>query len=234
MDGDIEEVENPDNPGGPSLFRFVMFKASEKVTHTKKVEIDKAKDDASEFDFTFDDVDLGWTMKASSKSLQNIAAGSQLSSGTLESFAMSNAANASGTRIPAKPVQASDKPWDPPLAIEDAKERDRMLCKTEEALRGSYGLSLKLSKVITQLPATVLGSTHKASLEKMDIVGKEQESQLRHISIHGTLPGQSRLIGVNELKTLIKSFQLHFDDLKKAVEMAAPLLKKVEKQQSSG
>ena len=95
-------------------------------------------------------------------------------------------------------------------------------------------MSWTLSKVITQLPATVLGSTHKASLEKMDIVGKEQVSQLRHISIHGTLPGQSRLIGVNELKALLKSFQLHFDDLKKAVEMAAPLLKKVEKQQSSG
>ena len=59
MDGDIEEVENLVNPGGPSLFRFVMFKASEKVTHAKKVETDKAKDDANEFDFTFDDVDLG-------------------------------------------------------------------------------------------------------------------------------------------------------------------------------
>ena len=35
MDGEIEEVENPDNPGGPSLFRLVMFKANEKVTHTK-------------------------------------------------------------------------------------------------------------------------------------------------------------------------------------------------------
>ena len=84
------------------------------------------------------------------------------------------------------------------------------------------------------MPATILASTHKASLEKMDIVGKEQESQLRHISIHGTLPGQSRILSINELKKVLKPFQLHFDDLKKAVEMAAPLLKKVEKQQSSG
>ena len=169
MDGEIEEVENPDNPGGPSLFRFVMFKASEKVTHTK-VETDKAKDDANAFDFTFDDVDLGWAMKASSKALQNIAAGNHFSSDTLGNSAMSNDANAAGTEIPAKPVQANGKPWGPPLAIEDAKERDRLFCKVEEALKGSYVLSLKLGRVVAQLPATILASTHKASLEKMDIV----------------------------------------------------------------
>ena len=65
----------------------------------------------------------------------------------------------------------------------------------------------------------------------MDIVGKEQESQLRHISIHGALPGQSRFIGINELKNVLKIFHLHFDDVKKAVEMATPLLRKVEKQE---
>ena len=90
------------------------------------------------------------------------------------------------------------------MAIEDAKERDKLLCKAEEALKGSYILSLKLNKVVAQLPATILASTHKASLEKMDIVGKEQESQLRHISIHGALPGQSRFIGINELKNVLK------------------------------
>ena len=231
MGGEIEEVENPDNPGGPSLFRFVMFKGTEKVSHSKKVETDKAKNDANDFDFTFDDVDLGWTMKASCNALQNIAAGNHLSSGTWGSSAMSNAANAGGTDIPAKPVQASEKPWGPPLAIEDAKERGKLLCKAEEALKGSYILSLKLNKVVAQLPATILASTHKASLEKMDIVGKEQESQLRHISIHGALPGQSRFIGINELKNVLKIFHLHFDDVKKAVEMATPLLRKVEKQE---
>ena len=50
MDGEIEEVEGPDNNGGPNLFRLVMFKATEKVSRTKKVETDKAKDDANEFD----------------------------------------------------------------------------------------------------------------------------------------------------------------------------------------
>ena len=43
MDGEIEELEKPDNPGGPNLFRFVMFKGTEKVSHSKKLETDKAK-----------------------------------------------------------------------------------------------------------------------------------------------------------------------------------------------
>ena len=77
MDGEIEEVENPDNNGGPNLFRFVMFKATEKISHQKKIETDKGKYESKDFYFTFDDVDLGWTMKASSKALQNIAAGNQ-------------------------------------------------------------------------------------------------------------------------------------------------------------
>ena len=63
------------------------------------------------------------------------------------------------------------------------KDRDRLLYKVEEALRGSYVLSLKLSKVIAHLPATILGSRHKASLEDMDIVMKERESLLKHIAI---------------------------------------------------
>jgi hypothetical protein len=45
------------------------------------------------------------------------------------------------------------------------------------------------------------------------------------------LPGQSRFIGINELKNVLKTFHLHFDDVKKAVEMATPLLRKVEKQE---
>ena len=63
------------------------------------------------------------------------------------------------------------------------KDRDRLLYKVE-ALRGSYVLSLKLSKVIAHLPATILGSRHKASLEDMDIVMKERESLLKHIAIN--------------------------------------------------
>ena len=128
-------MENQDNPTGPSLFRSVMSKATTKVTHKKRVQTDKAKNGAHDLGFTFDDVGL-----ASNKDLQNIAACKQLSSGSLGSSSMTNTARASGAGSPAKPVQASGKPG-PPLAIEDAKERGRLLCKVEEALKGSCGLA---------------------------------------------------------------------------------------------
>ena len=103
-----------------------------------------------------------------------------------------SAASASGTGAPDKPVQAIGKPG-PPLAIEDVKDRDRLLYKVEEALRGSYVLSLKFSKVIARLPATILGSRHKASLEDMDIVMKEREPLLKHLAINvGLCPARAR------------------------------------------
>ena len=131
------------------------------------------------------------------------------------SSAPSNAANALGTGSLAKPVQASGKTG-PPLA------------------RGSHGVALELSKAIAQLPATVLGSKHEGSLAEIDIVVKEQESPLEDIAINGTLPGQSRAIGVNELKNVLKSSQVQFDDLKKALDMATPLREKVEEQKKRG
>ena len=42
-----------------------MFKATEKV----KVENHKAKEDAYDFDFTFEDVDLGWEMEGQQQSI---------------------------------------------------------------------------------------------------------------------------------------------------------------------
>ena len=66
VDGAIEEVENTENASGASLFRFVMLKATDKGSHKEKVDTDKAKDNANDVVFTFDDVDLGWAMKASS------------------------------------------------------------------------------------------------------------------------------------------------------------------------
>ena len=178
-------------------------------------------------------MDLGWTMKANSNALQNIAAGQQLSSGTLGSSAMSNAASATGTGAPDKPAHANGKPG-PPLAIWDAKVRGKLLSKAEEALTGSYVLSLKFSKVIAHLPATILGSEHKRNLDEMDTVMKQRESLLTHIAINGALPGQSTAIGVIELKKCDQVIFMHFDDLKRALEMANHLLKKVDTQESSG
>ena len=120
LDGDIEEVENPQNPNGPSFFfRLVMLKATEKVGHKKEVETDKAKHDANDLAFRSDDVDLGWKWKAISKALQNITVGKELFSG---SSAMRNAASASVCASPAKPAQASGKPG-PPLAMQRSGTR---------------------------------------------------------------------------------------------------------------
>ena len=140
---------------------------------------------------------------------------------------MSNAASASGAGAPDKPVQASGKPG-PPLAIEDAKERDRLLRKIEAALMGSYGLSLRLSKVSAQSLATALGSNDKVNTQDMEVAVKEQESLLTHIIVNGTLPSQSSFIGVNELKNVINSLHVHFSAVKKAVGTAGKGVKKQE------
>ena len=186
--------QKPDDPSGPILFRSVMT--------------DKAKDVANDLALTFDDVDI----QDCRKILQNGAAGMLLSNGTLGISAVSNAANASGTGTIAEPVQASDSPG-PPLAIEDAMERDGLLRKTEEALKRSYVLSLSLSRVIAQfaqLPASILTSRHKLILDTVDTVRQQQEPLLRHIAIHGALPGQSKAIGLNDLKHMLKSFSGEF------------------------
>ena len=114
---------------------------------------------------------------------------------------MSNTASASGAGTLDKPVEASGKPG-PPLAIEDANERAIVMFKIEDILVASYRLSLRLSKVIARLPATILASRRKASLEEMDIVMKERVSLRKHIVVNGTLPGQSSFSGVNALNKL--------------------------------
>ena len=74
IDGEIEEVANPEKSDGPSLIRFTVFKTTDKVTHKKKVETDKSKlDDIDDINFTFDDLDMPWTMDKSNKALQTIA-----------------------------------------------------------------------------------------------------------------------------------------------------------------
>jgi hypothetical protein len=47
------------------FFRLATLKATEKVN----VETHKAKEDADDFDVTFDDVDLGWAMEGQQQSI---------------------------------------------------------------------------------------------------------------------------------------------------------------------
>ena len=94
----------------------------------------------------------------------------------------------------------------------------------------SYRLSLRLRKVIARLPAAILASRRKASLEEMDTVMKERASLLKHIVVNGTVPGPSSFIGVSELNNVIKSFHVHFFALQKAVDTANRACRKVKKQ----
>ena len=102
-------MENPAKPSGPSLFRFVMFKAIENVSHKKKVETDKANSDANELGFTFDDVGLGWAMEGQHQSTA--------AHYSWQGVVQRDVASASGNAIPAKPAQASGAPG-PPLAMQ--------------------------------------------------------------------------------------------------------------------
>ena len=78
LDGEFEEVENPENSSGPSLFRFVMFKATDKVWHKKKkVETGEAKDDANVLDFAVDDVGFGLDNEGQPQSIAEHVVGKQ-------------------------------------------------------------------------------------------------------------------------------------------------------------
>ena len=218
LDGDIEEVENPDNPSGQSLFRFTVYKATESTLHKKKVVTDKTKNDGQDFDFSFDDVDIGWNFKGSNKALQAIA--SQASGpGQCPPTLQPGQASGSGSNIP------QPQPQKPPLALEDAKDKDKLMCKVEEAVKGCYALLLKASKVSAHLPATSMGNKHKASLTEFVDLIKEQETILKNITITGCMPMSNVPMDVRGLKTVLKDFQNCFNDLKQALDMATPLLK---------
>ena len=113
VDGEIEAAANAENSSG----RVVMLKATDTVGHKKKVETDKANNDASDLDFAAGDVSLGGAMGDHQR--QSIAefCSWQAVQLSLGSSAPSNAANARGTGSPAKPVQASGKTG-PPLAMQ--------------------------------------------------------------------------------------------------------------------
>jgi len=53
MDGEIMEVDNPDDPDGPSFFQFNTYVAKEKQMHKKLFSYDKTKAKEGDFDKEF-------------------------------------------------------------------------------------------------------------------------------------------------------------------------------------
>jgi hypothetical protein len=215
---EVEEVENPENPRGPTLYRYTMYTESEGTTHRKTIQQNKDKVmDTMELDFSFDDVDLGWQFKASSNALADIAAGRQAVPKRLES----SGSQASGSQDPLPQSKGKD-----PLAIEDAKEKDKLLIKAEEAVRGNGGLVFKAKKIIKTLPPSTLGKKHCQHLEELKAAVENFTAKLESITINGTLPDEDKPVPMATLKELLKDSFAYSKDLSQACIMAQPLMPK--------
>jgi hypothetical protein len=177
---EIEEVENPENSGGPTMYRYTVYTETEGTTHKKVIQQNKDKVmDPMDLDFAFDEVPLGWQFKASSNALADMAAGKQ----ALPMRSVSSANQSSGSQDPlptvSKPVEKELLP------IEDAKEKDKLLIKAEEALKGNASLILKAKKIIKALPATALAKKHCQNLEELKVAVESFSAKLENITIDG-------------------------------------------------
>ena len=112
------EVDNPDEPDGPSFFQFTTYVAKEKQTHKKQFSCDKtrAKGDSDNNDFSLDRLDFSLNMKESGKTLRAIAnqakTGATLTSGSSGSGSgHCSGAGLVGTGLGSGSGQALARPW---------------------------------------------------------------------------------------------------------------------------
>ena len=94
-----------------------------------------------DLDFSFDNVDLGCHFKASTDALAKLAVAKKTPLNRLES----NASQASGSQAIASQTNATlCQQHKEHLAIEDAKEKGKLLVKAEEAIKAMLALSSRL------------------------------------------------------------------------------------------
>ena len=203
------------------MYRYTVYTETEGTTHKKIIQQNKDKVmDPMELDFAFDEVPLGWQFKASSNALADMAAGKQ----ALPMRSVSNATQGSGSQDPlptvSKPVEKELLP------IEDAKEKDKLLIKAEEALKGNASLILKAKKIIKALPATALAKKHCQNLEELKVAVESFSAKLENITIDGTLPEETQPVSMAILKDLLKDSWSHSKDLSQACVMAQTLMPK--------
>jgi hypothetical protein len=215
MDGEILEVDNPDDPSGPSFFQFNTYVAKEKQLHKKLFSYDKtkAKDGGEDKDFSLDHLDFSLNLKERTNTVRAIA--------NDRSRTVASQSSGSGSGSGSAPTQAPAKP----LAIEDAKEKDKLMIKVEEAYKGASQLLLKAAKTQAHLPTTGTGKKSKAMVAEAVSAVEAWEPKLKHLAIHGCWPGHSQPPVLAKLSDDLKDFAAAFDDLKQSLEMAAPLLK---------
>ena len=209
---EIEEVENPENPRGPTMYRYTVYTESEGTTHKKVIQQGKDKVmDPMDLDFSFEEVDLGWHFKASTNALADLAAGKKALPKRLES----SASQASGSQDPQPTGRET-------LAIEDAKEKDKLLIKAEEAVRGNGGLVFKAKKIIRALPPTSLAKKHSEHLEELKAAVEKFTGQLESITINGTMPDECRPVSLATLKKLLKDSWAYTKDLSRLASWHRP------------
>ena len=88
-------MEHPEDANAPSLYMYSMFIDSEGTTHKHIIQPDKDKVmDPMDLDFSFDDVDLVWHVKASTDALAKLVVAKKTPLKRIES----SASQASGSQ----------------------------------------------------------------------------------------------------------------------------------------
>ena len=191
-----------------------IWQAKEGTVHSKKIALDKSKDSGSN-DISFDAMEFDWSFKASGKS-GNALAGEV--SGGLSS-------GSGPAPQPVAPQPVALPPSATPLPLEDAKEMDKLNCKVDEAMRAMAKMSVDAERMMVALPQNALGTRQKDTIEELLKICKDKEVTLRHIAVHGRLPGHTAKINVGALRAIVEEFHSDYSGLKQACQMAQPLLK---------
>ena len=200
------------------MYKWAEYTAEEctKTTRTLLKDKSKAAQSIDDLDFSFHDLDIGWEFKTSDKALKNMVKQRQ-GPGT--------GASASSAEVPV-PAPVPTRVKNTPLALEDAKERDKTMLKLEEALKNTPHLTLKAKRLTVVLPETTLGKDHNKKIESQKEVIDKLYTQLETVSLYGTLPGGADPIELDKLKEIIKEFHEEFELMQNFVKMASVLVKK--------
>ena len=163
---------------------------------------------------------MGWQFKASTNALAGMAAGRKALAKRLESSAsVAIGSHASGSQDPVPTMRN-------PLAIEDAREKAKLLIKAEEAYRGNAGIVFKAKKIMKALPATSLAKKHCLNLEELKVAVEGFTAQLESMTINCTMPDDPRPVSMATLKELLKDSWAYTKDLSQACLMAQALMPK--------
>jgi len=219
-------VDNPD--GGAPLYQVATYLTKEGTEYTKSVRLDKSKNKDGCDDDMFEELDIDFTMQRSGKTAaQLVEEMPMFEVGPIEQKqihnvkSVPNASSGSSGSGTGSATQA--------LPLEDAKEWDKLQCKVEEGLRNFAKLSVMADKAIAALSNSTLGMKRKDAVIEMLKVCRDKTETLHHIAVHGTVPGHSAKLGTVGLRNIVSEFSNDFQALQQGVQMAQPLMKKVDK-----